>query len=232
VKYTLDGVPAAELLQYQPVLSRDPNNAGPSSYVMTPGGILTLYSSGQYSIRFTQTNGYSLMPTYGDQPNDPWYPRIRFSLRPVAMEWGQQLFSPSQGYMLATWVPGKVLASNLVELERQPAYFDGATYPDLLIYDQDFNLKYALDGTPPNSRVDKGTLFPWRRNQFISFEQAHSRCLLAVDLDPTDQVFGFYYYSERDLLFRNLDINPFTNPSLRGKVIEFYYADRSDTIPQ
>jgi len=52
-----------------------------------------------------------------------------------------------------------------------------------------------------------------------------------VDLSPSDVIFGFYSYAEPDVLFTQLDVNPFSNPALKDKVIEFYFADRANIIP-
>jgi hypothetical protein len=79
--------------------------------------------------------------------------------------------------------------------------------------------------------VDKGFLFPWMRSQFIGIDAAHARCHVNVELAMDDITFAFYNYEERDIVFRDLDINPFTNPQLKDKVIEFYYADRGNGVP-
>ena len=159
VQYYADGILRKELPRYLPVLTRAAN---PSTinYSFTPGGLLTVFSPNPYFIRFTQNNPYSILPPYSVPSNDPWYARVRFNLRPVAKEWARQNFTPFNPFMLATWVPGKILGPNLVEFERQPAYFDGKNYPDILVYDKDYNIKYALDGSEPDSRIDKGYLFP------------------------------------------------------------------------
>jgi hypothetical protein len=132
---------------------------------------------------------------------------------------------------MASWVPGKVLASNLVEFERQPAYFDGVNYPDILVYDAKWNLKYALDGGNPSANIDKGYLFPWMQSQFINMDAAHARCQLNVALADTDQPFAFYNYAEKDVVFRALDINPFTMPQMKDMLIQFYYAERGADVP-
>jgi hypothetical protein len=230
VQYYADGILRQDLLRYRPVLSRA-SAATPNTYVFTPGGLLTVFSTASYWIRFTAQNGWQLLPPYNVPLNDPWYPRVRFNLRPVAREWAQQPFSPTSPYMLASWVPGKVLAANLMEFERQPAYFDGNNFPDILVYDKDWNLKYALDGSDPTARIDKGYLFPWMRSQFVGMDEAHARVQVQVTLDPSDQPFAFYNYVEKDVVLRTLDINPFTRPEMKDKIIEFYYADRTDDIP-
>ena len=230
VRYYADGILRTELLRYQPVMTRSAA-ASAACYVFTPGGLVTVFTPGTYWIRFTRSNGYQALPPYAVPANDPWYPVVRFNLRPVAKEWARQIFSPMQPYILATWVPGTILSSNLVEFERRPAYFDGVTYPDILVYDKNYQIKYALDGSDPSGRVDKGFLFPWMRSQFIGIDAAHARCHVNVELAMDDIAFAFYNYEERDIVFRDLDINPFTNPQLKDKVIEFYYADRGNGVP-
>jgi hypothetical protein len=69
------------------------------------------------------------------------------------------------------------------------------------------------------------------RSQFICFDETHARCQVQVALDATDQPFAFYNYVERDVIFRQLDISPFTRPDMKDKIIEFYYANRADDIP-
>ena len=230
VRYYADGILRTDLLRYRPAMTR---TVTPTeiSYSLTAGGLLTLFTTGSYWVRFTANNGWQLLPPYNVPSNDPWYPRVRFNLRPVPREWASQPFSPCTPYMMASWVPGKVLASNLIEFERQPAYFDGSNYPDILVYDKDWNLKYALDGSDPAARIDKGYLFPWMRSQFINIDEAHARCQVAVALDSGDQPFGFYNYAEKDVVFRGLDINPFTRPEMKNTVIEFYYAERGADVP-
>jgi hypothetical protein len=229
IQYYADGVLRTELLRYEPAMTR--GTAGANSYEFSPGGLITVNSTDVYWIRFTKRNGYQALVPYAAPSGDPWYPVIRFNLRPVAKEWARQIFSPVQPYILATWVPGTILDPHLVEFERKPAYFDGLTYPDILVYDKNYQIKYALDGSDPSGRVDKGFLFPWVRSQFIGIDAMHARCHVNVELATDDIAFAFYNYEERDVVFRDLDINPFTNPTLKDQVIEFYYADRSTSIP-
>jgi len=106
-------------------------------------------------------------------------------------------------------------------------------YPDVLVYDSNYQIKYALEGLPPNLTrpPDKGWLFPWRTSQILDMDARNGRVQVNVDLAPGDLVFGFYSYLEPDVLFTQLDINPFSNPTLKDKVIEFYFADRANITP-
>jgi hypothetical protein len=74
------------------------------------------------------------------------------------------MFMPARPYMLEVWVPGKVVDKNLIEFERKETWFDPAIkhYPDILVNDREYNLKYALDGVPPGlgGALDKGYLYP------------------------------------------------------------------------
>lgn len=44
-----------------------------------------------------------------------------------------------------------------------------------------------------------------------------------MDLEPDDIVFGFYSYVEMDFIYRDLDINPYSNPDVKDKVLRFYH---------
>jgi len=230
VRYYADGILRTDLLRYQPAMARTTAPTA-TSYSLTAGGLLALSSTGSYWLRFTATNAWQLLPPYNVPSNDPWYPRVRFNLRPVPLEWSRQPFTPCTPYLMASWVPGKVLASNLVEFERHPTYFDGVNYPDILVYDKNWNLKYALDGSDSAANIDKGYLFPWMRSQFINIDAAHARCQVAVALASDDQPFAFYNYAEKDVVFRDLDINPFTRPQMKDTLIQFYYAERGADVP-
>lgn len=230
VKYYDRDLLKQELLQYAPAL-RKASVIGPETYTFTIGGLLTVFSYDTYFIRFTDPNGYRVLPPYAVPLNDPWYARIRFGLRPLPQEYARQSFMPAAPYMLATWVPGTILAPNLIEFERKNMFFDGRHYPDVLVYDENYKIKYALDGAPIESPSDKGFVFPWRRNQFLGIDPFKSRVQLGVELEPTDKCFGFYSYQEPDVVFRDIDVNPYTNPDVKNRVIEFYFADRSSILP-
>lgn len=214
------------LLQYSPVLSKG-SQASKSSFVLSPNGLLSVANqAGTYWIRFTDTNGYRILPPYTVPPNDPWYPRIRFNLRPIPAEWARQIFIPQRPYQLASWIPGRPIGNGVIEFDRKDIYFDPLVkqYPDVLVYDKNFNLKYALDGMPPglHGSLAKGYLFPWQASKIADIDKTTARVQVLVDLDPEDRCFGFYAYNEPDIVYRDLDINPFSNPMVKDKVVSFY----------
>lgn len=228
VQYYVNGQVQTELLHYDPILTRVLFAPTPASYVLTPGGGLTVANSvTTYYIRFLQNNGYQLLAPYNVPLNDPWYPRVRFNLKPIAQEWGRMLFSPVRPYLPASWVPGTVLTSNLIEFERKNLYWDGQRYPDVLIYDKNYNLKFALDGTPATAPLDKGYLYPWMRSQFVDIDTQHARVMVNIPLEPSDICFAFYSYWERDVVYTDIDVNPFVNDALKDKTIRFYFAVRA-----
>lgn len=211
-----------DLLQYLPVLSVAPFSVSNTTYMIS-GRDLTLASNGTYNIRFTQPNGYLALTPYNTQPNVPWYARIRFGLTPTAPEWASQNFSPQRPYQLATFVPGTVLDSSLIEFERPQIFYNPAQLPDILVFNSDYSIKYAIDGSPPGSPPIRGTLYDWKRG-LIQFVDAYKgRVQIAVPLAPTDIIYGFYSYLEPDVLYRNIDVNPFTNPAVKNQVIQFYF---------
>lgn len=213
-----------DLLLYTPALQLA--TFAPSSTTFTLSGrFLTVASTGNFWIRFTEPTGYLAVKPYNTQPNTPWYVRIRFSLTPLAPEWATQVFLPQRPYMLATWVPGVVLDTNLIEFERKQIFFDPSHLPDILVYDKDLVVKYALDGGLPGSPPRRGTLFNWKRGLIVSVDAYKARIQLAVNIDPTDIVYAFYSYKEPDVIYRGLDLNPYTNPTIRDRVVEFYYKD-------
>lgn len=211
-----------ELLRYAPAMRQTTGNPAADTYSFDHG-VLKVASDGHYFIRFTEDNGYKLLPPYDVLSTEPWYLRVRTGLRPVAPEWGRQLFLPFRPYMLATWVPGRVVDGNVVEFARRPILFDGKQYPDVLVFDKDYNFKYALDGTPVGVTSKKGFLYPWKRAQVLEMDLAAGRLHLAVPLEKDDQCFGFYFYKEPDVIYRDLDINPFTNPDVKNRVIQIVY---------
>ena len=227
IRYSADGVIYTELLRYIPAMTRK-TNPGFESYSFNIGGLLSVFlGSATFWVRFTDWNGWRVLAPYSAPLNDPWYVRIRFSLNPPSKEYATQRFYPRRPYMFGSWIPGYPLGKNVIEFERKGIWFDGRTYPDVLIYSKDYKIKYALDGSPPGSRVDKGYLYNWMRNQFISIDEKNARVHVAVDLDPDDICFGFYNYTEPDVVYTKIDINPFTNPAVKNRIIEFYYADRT-----
>jgi hypothetical protein len=130
-------------------------------------------------------------------------------------------------YMLATWVPGKAVAKNIIDFERKDIWFDPMVrqYPDILIYDKDYKLKFALDGVEPNlmKAADKGYLFPWRSGQVLDIDPINGRVQIGVDLAPDDIIFGFYSYIERDFIYFDIDVNPYSNPAVKDCVIRFFH---------
>ena len=145
VRYNDRGFIRTQFLVYTPAMTQNPFTAGALNYTFTQR-LLTLATTGTYYIRWTRSNGYQILPPYGDLPNDPWFPRIGFNINPWAPEWARQLFNPQPPYLLATWVPGKVLSPAIIEFERKRVFFAGGNYPDVLVFDKDYNLKYALVG--------------------------------------------------------------------------------------
>jgi hypothetical protein len=226
VEYYTDGILHKELLRYTPVLSRD-SKTSDATYIMSAGGLLTLPTKLYYSLRFLDQNGYQLLPPYGAPLNDPWYVRVRFNLRPVVREYANQPFTPNLPYLTATWVPGKVLASDVIEFERPFVLFADQVYPDILVYDKNYTLKYALDGSDPTGLNRKGYLYPWMKAQFLGIDETHARVHVAVALAPDDIPLAFYTYAEKDLIYRAIDLNPYSNPAVKNKIIEFYFADRT-----
>ena len=66
-------------------------------------------------------------------------------------EWTRMLFTPFRPFMVGTWVPGKLVAPGVVEFERKRIWWDGKKYPDVLVFDKNYELKHALDGNPAES---------------------------------------------------------------------------------
>lgn len=211
-----------DLLQYSPVLSIAPFTASSTTYVIS-GREFTVASNGTYYMRFIQPNGYLALTPYNTQPNVPWYVRIRFGLTPVTPEWATQNFLPQRPYQLATFVPGTVLDPSLIQFERPQMFYDTSSLPSILVFNSDFSIKYALDGSPPGSPPVRGTVYDWKRGLIQFVDPAKGRVQVAVPLDQTDVVYGFYSYLEPDVIYRNIDVNPFTNPAVKNQIIEFYF---------
>ena len=211
------GFTRTELLRHNPVLRESPVTATSSTYTRA-GIILTVANTSPYYVRFRQANGYQLLAPYGDLPNNPWFARVRFGLTPPPLEWASQTFIPKRPYILATWATGAVLGKDLIQFERQPIFFDGIHYPDVLVYDKNYVLKHALAGS-----ARRGYLFPWKLSQFRDIDPEAGVVQVTVELDPTDIVFGFYSYREPDVVYRDLDLNPFTNPEVCNRLVRFIY---------
>jgi hypothetical protein len=147
---------------------------------------------------------------------------VGFNINPWAPECARQLFNPQPPYLLATWVPGKVLSPPIIEFERKRVFFAGGHYPDVLVFDKDYNLKYALAGAQ-----GKGLLYNWKYHQFVAIDPLLARVQVAVSLDTTDICYGFYCYQEPDIVYTDLDVNPFTNQNVRNRIVQFYYKPHS-----
>jgi hypothetical protein len=213
-----------QLLQYKPVLSEAPYAPSATTFVYAARTLTTNTVGTQY-IRFKQPNGYLLKDPYDTLPNTPWFPRVGFGLQPIAPEWARQLFLPQRPFMFASWVPGKVLDTNLIEFERKQMFYDPEHLPDILIFDKDYAIKYALEGTKPGSPRRRGGLYPWKRGLIKEdgIDAYNSRVEIALELAPDDIIFGFYSYREQDVIYSALDVNPYTNPDVKNRAVKFYF---------
>ena len=61
------------------------------------------------------------------------------------------LFAPYRPFMVGTWVPGKLVADHTLEFERKRIFWDGKKYPDVLVFNKNYEIKYALDGNAVES---------------------------------------------------------------------------------
>jgi hypothetical protein len=196
----------------------------PNTYHLI-GNVLNLYDTGTYYFRFTQNNGYQVMPTYTYLPNTPWYPRIRFGLTLPPVDWAQQMFYPVAPYLPATFIAGKVLDKHMIQFERGNIYRDPSHYPDILVFDSNNNIKYALDGyisTGGGTDDRLGYVYNWQNNQIASMDPKNARVDVLVELDPTDIVWGFYTYAEQDFIYTDFDCNPFTNTLAGNNILQLY----------
>jgi hypothetical protein len=128
------------------------------------------------------------------------------------------LFTPYRPFMVGTWVPGKLVADRTIEFERKRIFWDGKKYPDVLVFNKDYELKFALDGNAVESVEKLGYVYPWSRSHFTQIDPLNGRVRVNVDIAEDDLVFGFYFYEELDLIYTALDINPFTNPAIRNRI--------------
>jgi len=103
-----------------------------------------------------------------------------------------------------------VIDPHIVRFERPTIYPDPQHYPDILVFDKDYQFKYALEGTDPSLQRRRGTLYPWKRNQIEDADFATATVQVTPTLGADDIVFGFYAYREQDVVFSALDCNPFT----------------------
>ena len=224
-----DGFIQTEMLLYTPVISS--TNYSPTNNQYTySNSVLTVFNDEIYYIRFTTKNGYQVLPPYVSLSNVPWFVRIRFGVTPTPPEWGTQPFIPNRPYLLGTWVNGQVLSTSVIQFERRQIYYNPNHLPDILVFDSTNKLKYALDGTALNVASTKGYEYPWKKGLINSVDNYSGRVELAVDLDPTDLVFGFYSYQEPDVLFTEVDVNPFTNPLVKNAQVIFYLKTNGQDV--
>jgi hypothetical protein len=211
------------LLQFTPAQRQTLYSPKVFAYVFG-GNLLNVAGTGTYYIRFKEHNGYTVLPPYNGAPNAPWFPRVRYSLRPLPPEWARQVFLPERPYMLGVWVPGVALDSHIVEFERKDIFLDPDHLPDVLVFDKDYAIKFAIEGTTTTAPRRRGSLYPWKRGLYKrgGVDAYNARVELAVELAPDDIIFGFYSYKELDVIYRPLDVNPFTNPDVKNRVIQFY----------
>lgn len=210
-----------DMLRYDLALKAAPYAPGPNTYVFFGRNLLVSGISAFY-IRFKEPNGYRVMPPYGNLPNAPWFARIRYSLKPIAPEWARQVFLPQRPFMAASWIPGKVVASDIIEFDRKNVYYDPNQLPDVLVFDKDNAFKVALDGSGPGSPKRRGSLYNWKRGLIKDVDPTNARVQVSVDLQPDDICYAFYAYRELDVLYTAVDVNPFTNPAIRNSVVKFY----------
>ena len=72
---------------------------------------------------------------------------------------------------------------------------------------------------------NNGLLYNWKYHQFVAIDPFLARVQFSVTLDPIDICYGFYSYQEPDIVFTGLDINPFTNQTVRNRIVQFYYKN-------
>lgn len=222
-----------ELLKFRPVMQRTEYSAGQGTYIFN-SLMLQVATDSAYWIRFTSTTGYRVLAPYEAMPNVPWFARLRFTPGALPQEYAKQVFLPKRPYMLGTWVPGTVVDKNVLQLSRPEMLDDPEHRPDILVFDRDNAIKYALEGTLPGTQKRRGTMYPWRRGQIQDVDAYTSRVQVAVELSPDDIVFGFYSYREPDVVYTALDVNPYTNPLVRNRFVNFYFkndgVDRFSTL--
>jgi hypothetical protein len=210
------GVLDMQVLKFYHVIAPGVFTPSESTYIASTIVLWVNDSATTYHVRWYANNGYQILQPYNDIPNDPWRARIRFSLADIPPEYGNQVWTPQKPYQLGTWVPGSAIATHLIQFERRPILYNNQ-YPDVLVYDKNYILKYAL-----TDQLNPGFLYPWRKNQYVDIDPNTGVLQVAVELDPADIIFGFYSYAEPDVVFTDLDINPYTNPTVRNRVVTFY----------
>jgi hypothetical protein len=216
-----------ELLTYEPVLRRAQRRDGAAPAVLEGSwswthGVIDLPNRDEHRFRWYEDNRYQILDPYTTLPNDPWYPRVRFNCDPVPPEWARTNFSPYRPYMVGTWVPGKLIDKDVIEFERKRIWWDGKKYPRVLVFDKDYNIKWALDGNPVEAPETQGYVYPWTRSRFLQCDPRNARVRVNVEIAPDDLIYGFYFYEELDLIYMKLDHQPlhgmFTGAPTRGIV--------------
>jgi hypothetical protein len=195
--------------------------AGPTSYVLL-GRQLQVGTSGNLYIQFTKPDGYLTSIPWTNQPNNPWYMRIRFPLNPYLPEYSNQVFLPSRPYLLASYVPGVIFPQNIIQFQRPNIYVNPNQLPNILIFNSDFTIKHAIDGSQPGTQSNLGDQYNWQQGLIYDIDYPSATVQLSVDIGPTDIAYGFYSYVEPDYILRSIDVNPFTNPLVRNRYINFY----------
>lgn len=221
------GIAQKEMLKFNPVIIETQNFATPESYVLSGRAVL-LTDVTLMHVRFTDYSIFSISTPYGNLPNVPWFPRVRFPASALVPEWVGQSFNPQRPYLLASWVTGKVLDPHVLQLERPFIFPDNNHWPDVIVFDKDYVIKYALEGTAPEIASRRGNSYPWKRGQILDVDFQTAQIRVLPDLAPDDIIFGFYSYRERDVVLSAIDCNPFTNPSVRNCVVRIYARTDSD----
>jgi len=111
-----------------------------------------------------------------------------------------------------------VLGPNLIHFDRQGIYNDPNHLPDIVVFDSNQEIKYAMDGSANGEPETHGTLYPWKRNQISDVDPFTGRVAVVPTVLTTDTVYGFYSYFEPDVVYTALDVNPVTNPSIKNTV--------------
>lgn len=216
-----------QVLCYNHVVTLSTAAVAPGFYTLS-SALLGLPDTGTYWIRFTTNNGFQVMPMYTYLPNTPWYLRVRYGLVPPPVDYARQQFVTAAPYMSAAYIAGKALDNHMIQFERSNLFNDGSHLPDILVFDQNNKFKYALDGyvgslsSQEDTPYLKGYIYNWQRGQISSLDATNSRVDVAVDLDPTDIIWGFYTYAEQDVIYTDFDCNPFTNPAAKNTILELY----------
>lgn len=101
-------------MTYEPVMKRSQVDRHTGDAPFAPAGtfgwthgVVDLPSRDEYRFRFYEDNRYRILDPYTVLPNDPWYLRVRFNVKPMPGEWARMNWYPYRPYMMATWVPGK-----------------------------------------------------------------------------------------------------------------------------